>query len=501
MSKTKDKTQANATRFPIAIIGAGFAGMGMGIRLKQAGIEDFTIFEAAEEVGGTWRENTYPGCACDVPSFLYSYSFEQSPRWSRMFGEQHEIWSYMKDCAQKYHLRPHIRFRSRVASLVFDEACGAWRLTLESGETFQARVVISATGGLSKPAIPKITGADSFVGPRFHSAEWDHSVDLKNKRVAVIGTGASAIQIVPSIVSDVSEMYVFQRSPAWVMPKPDRPISSLEKQLYRWLPPLQHAYRALLYWWMELRGLAFVKYPKLLEYAEKQALAHLASAIQDPHLRAKLTPDYRMGCKRILISNDYYPALAQPHTHVITNAIDSIQPHSIRTQDGTEYPADVILYCTGFRVMDFLAPMTVVGLEGRELNTLWLQQGIETLHGIAVSGFPNFYFLVGPNTGLGHNSILFMIEAQIHYILQCIETLQTKAARYLDLRASVQKNFQQEIAQRSEKTIWKSGCRSWYLTEDGKNYTLWPGYTFEYWWRTRHFSLADYDIIRNPPVA
>ncbi len=496
MSKKQEKQQATHADFPIAIIGAGFAGMGMGIRLKQAGFHDFTLFEAAEEVGGTWRENTYPGCACDVPSLLYSYSFEQSPRWSRMFGEQQEIWSYMKDCVDKYGLRPHIRFRSRVVGLAFEEDRGLWRLTLENGDVYSARVVISGTGGLNKPAIPTIPGADSFLGPRFHSAQWDHSVDLKGKRVAVIGTGASAIQVIPSIASDVSEMYVFQRSPAWVMPKPDRSFSSMEKQLYRWLPPLQHAYRSLIYWWMELRGLAFVKYPKLLEYAEKQALAHLASAIQDPELREKLTPDYRMGCKRILISNDYYPALAQPHVHLVTEEIASIHPHHILTQDGKQRPVDVILYCTGFRVMDFLAPMKVVGLEGRELNELWLQEGIETLHGIAVSGFPNFYLLVGPNTGLGHNSIIFMIEAQIRYILQCIDTLQQTNARYLDLQPSAQKDFQTEVSQRSEKTIWKSGCRSWYLTEDGKNYTLWPGYTFEYWWRTRRFSPTAYRIAR-----
>ncbi|MCB9642677.1 MAG: NAD(P)/FAD-dependent oxidoreductase [Myxococcales bacterium] len=488
-------TQKETQDFPIAIIGAGFAGMGMGIRLKQEGIHSFTIFEAADEVGGTWRENTYPGCACDVPSLLYSYSFEQSSRWSRMFGEQGEIWEYMKTCVDKFGLRSHIRFRSRVISLEFQEDRGLWRLETEDKQVSWARVVISGTGGLSKPAFPSIEGMERFEGPQFHSAQWDHDVSLQGKRVAVIGTGASAIQVIPSIVDQVASLKVFQRSPAWVMPKADRPISRFEQGLYRLIPPLQWAYRSMIYWWMEMRGLAFVKYPKLLEYAQKQALEHIASAIHDPALREKLTPSYKMGCKRILISNDYYPALAKEHVEVVTEAIDSIQPHSVRTADGREHEVDVILYCTGFRVMDFLAPMTVVGLEGKELNELWQEQGIETLHGIAVSGFPNFYLLVGPNTGLGHNSIIFMIESQVRYILQCIERLRTKGGRYLDLRPESQHSFQEEVSQRTENTIWKSGCRSWYLTEDGKNYTLWPGYTFEYWWKTRRLRPKDYRLV------
>ncbi len=479
--------------FPIAIIGAGFSGLCIAIHLKRAGIKSFMILEAADDIGGTWRDNTYPGCACDVPSHLYSFSFEQDPSWSRMFGRQAEILDYLKHCVDMYGLRPHLRFNSRVVHAAFDQDRASWRLRTEDDREYSARVVVSGTGPLNKPAYPSFPGQEKFAGVSFHSSHWRHDFELQGKRVAVIGTGASSIQFVPQIAPKVDRLYLFQRTPPWIMPKRDRAYTALQKKLFRWFPPIQWLSRSMIYWFMELGALGFVRYPKLLRYLQKFALRHLKESVADPELRRRLTPDYTLGCKRILISNDFYPALTRQNVDLVTNKIVEVTARSIMTDDGVEREIDAIIYGTGFRVYDFLSPMEVIGLGGQNLNDCW-RDGIETFYGLAVSGFPNFYMLIGPNTGLGHNSMVFMIESQVHYIMQCIKALRNGRHRYLDVKPGTQRAFNQRLQTRMRNTVWLTGCSSWYLTKDGRNFTLWPGFTFEYWMQLRKFKRRDFQI-------
>lgn len=485
----------NAQPLSVAVIGSGFSGLGMAIRLKQAGIGPFAVFEAADEVGGTWRDNTYPGCACDVPSHLYSYSFEPNPRWSRSFGGQGEIFDYLRRCADKYGVRPHIRFRSEITAAVFDEAAGLWRLSTAAGETVSARVVVAGTGPLRRPSVPALPGLDRFAGATFHSSRWDHGVDLRGKRVAVIGTGASAVQFVPQIAPDVAQLHVFQRTPPWILPRPDRAFSAREQRVFERLPALERLYRSFLYWSLECRAVGFVVAPRLLRPIEWLARRHLRRSIPDPALRARLEPNYRIGCKRILISSDYYPALARPNVELVTSGITSVDERAITTQDGVRREVDVIVFGTGFDVGGFLAPLRVFGLGGQELRAAW-QGGVEAYYGLAVSGFPNFFMLLGPNTGLGHNSMVFMIEAQASYVLQCIRTLEERRLRYLDVLPAQQREFNDRLQGRMKHAVWQTGCKSWYLDERGKNFTLWPGFTVEYWLRTRRLNARDFRFVQ-----
>lgn len=486
--------RGRAADLPIAIIGAGFSGVCMAIQLKKAGIDSFTLLEAADDVGGTWRDNTYPGCACDVPSHLYSYSFEPNPRWSRVYGEQPEIWGYLRRCIDRYGLRPHLRFNTEVTRATFDEPSGAWRLETAGGEAITARVVVSGTGPLSRPSIPDLPGLARFQGKTFHSARWDHAYDLRGKRVAVVGTGASAIQFVPQIARDVERLHLFQRTPPWVLPKLDRPITEREKRIFERLPPVEKLYRYLLYWLMELRGVGFVKEPRVLRFLERFAHQHIREKIEDPELRRLVTPDYRMGCKRVLISNDYYPALNRPNVEVITSGIAGIDERAVISRDGVRREVDAIILGTGFDVAGLLAPMRVHGLEGKELTETW-RSGAEAYYGLAVSGFPNLFLLLGPNSGLGHNSIIFMIEAQVHYIMDCLRLMREKDLRYLDVLPGAQREHNDQIQSRMGETIWKTGCQSWYLDERGRNFTLWPGFTVEYWLRTRRMKPGDFRAV------
>jgi cation diffusion facilitator CzcD-associated flavoprotein CzcO len=486
-----------AQDIPIAIIGAGFSGLAMAIQLQKRGIHSFTIYEAGDEVGGTWRDNTYPGCACDVPSHLYSLSFAPKADWTRKFGEQAEILEYLKDVTDAHGLRPHIRFSTRIVAARFDEDAACWRLTTGDGREVTAKVVVSGTGPLSQPAFPDIEGLDRFEGKLFHSARWDHDYDLTDKTVAVVGTGASAIQIVPAIAPTVKQLHLFQRTPPWVMPKPDRAFSPLEKRLFAASPRLRRAYRALTYWTRELQAVGFVASPKVLDFFSRFAREHIRAQIDDPDLREKVTPDYRMGCKRILPSNDYYPALNRDDVEVIPHGVARVTERGLVAADGTEREVDAIVFATGFDVSAFMSAMEVRGLGGRDLDEVW-QGGAEAYYGLAVSGFPNLYLLIGPNTGLGHNSMVFMIEAQVHYILQCIERLRREELDYLDVRDAEQRAFNASLQDRMKDTVWSSGCRSWYLDENGKNFTLWPGFTFEYWLRTRRPRWKDFVAKRRP---
>jgi cation diffusion facilitator CzcD-associated flavoprotein CzcO len=480
----------------IVIVGAGFAGLCMAIRLKRAGIENFTILERAEEIGGTWRDNHYPGAACDVESHLYSFSFEPNPRWTRHFAPQREILDYLLHCTEKFGLRPHIRFRTVVERARLHEPSGSWVLEMNRGEVLRARALISACGGLSRPAYPNLRGLGAFEGAVFHSSCWDNTLPLEGKNVAVIGTGASAIQIVPSIAPEVSRLYIHQRTPPWIVPKPDRAIGRLERMFLRRVPFLQRIRRLAIYWQREALAVGFVARPGLLKWAERFVRRHLARSIADPALRAKLLPSYRMGCKRILPTNDYYPALERENVEVVTERIHEVRPHSIVTEDGRERPVDVIVLATGFQAAEQVAPFELFGQDSRRLDETW-RDGAEAYLGTTVSGFPNLFFLVGPNTGLGHSSMLLMIESQAQYVLSCVQAMRGRGLKLLNVRADAQARYNERLRARLRKTVWASGCSSWYQTPSGKITTLWPGFTFEFRLRTRRFDARDYDLVRD----
>jgi cation diffusion facilitator CzcD-associated flavoprotein CzcO len=492
------RTAGAATRDTdhILIIGAGFAGLGMAIRLKQAGIHDFTILEGAERLGGTWRDNTYPGIACDIPSHLYSYSFEPNPDWSRFFGPQKEILSYLERCADKYGILPHIRFSTRASGASFDERTGLWTVETEDGQRMTARVVVSGAGhALTKPVYPDIPGRETFAGKSMHSSRWDHSYSLEGKSVAVVGTGASAIQIIPSIAPKVGRMDVYQRTASWVAPKPDREIPSDAQSLFRKRPGVQKFARTAIYWVLETMALGYVVEPRINKIREVFATRFLERKVRDPELRKKLTPNFRLGCKRILISNDYYDTLQRDNVELVTDGIVEIKPHSIVTKDGKERPVDVIIYATGFETAEAKPPFKITGRAGKSLSDAW-KDGIEAYLGSTVPGFPNSFLLLGPNTGLGHSSMIFMMESQFNYVLDAIRTMREKGAKYVDLKPSVAADYNRRLQKRLERTVWNSGgCASWYLTSTGKNTTAWPGFTFEFRLKTRRFDAQSYEMV------
>lgn len=482
------------SEFPIAILGAGFSGVGMGIKLKQAGIHSFTIFERAGEVGGTWRDNTYPGAGCDVHSHLYCYSFAQNPDWSRAFSGWREIQDYIVDITDRYSVRPHIRFNKEVVGTRFDEATGLWTVEFADGETFKARAVISAAGGLANPAYPKIKGLKSFKGKLMHTARWDNDFSLKGKKVGMIGSGASAIQAGPPMAKDAKHLTVFQRTPHWIIPKGDREITGIEKKLFETVPPLMWARRWALYWMYEARGpLIISNKPWLKKIAKTLGMAHLRKQLKDPALRRACTPDYQFGCKRVLISNDWYPMLERDNVTLETTGIERITPKGVVTADGGEHELDVLIMATGFQVSISEAPFDIRGRNNLGLDEAW-DGGAEAYKGITVSGFPNLFFMLGPNTGPGHNSVLVYTEMQIDYALQAIEKLRDEDIKYLDVKQDVQDDFNAEMQKRMQNTSWTSGCNSWYLSEDGKNSTLYPGLNIEYRWRTRALKTSEYEV-------
>jgi cation diffusion facilitator CzcD-associated flavoprotein CzcO len=486
----------NTTTYSQLIIGSGFAGLCAAIKLKEAGENNFLILERNDNLGGTWYDNHYPGATCDVESHLYSYSFEPNPRWSMQFSPQEEILGYMEHCAKKYGLLPHLRLNSNITRAVFDDKNGTWNVETEAGEKYNTKVLISCAGGLSQPSFPDIKGIDTFKGKMFHSAKWDKSYDFSNKTVAVIGTGASAIQIVPAIAPAVKQLYLFQRTPPWIMPKPDKVISPLRKWLYTNLPFTQRLYRGRLYWQHELMALGFIKNPGILKFASKLALRYLKKSVPDETLRAKLTPNYVMGCKRVLISNDYYPALMRSNVEVITDSIQQVNESGILTNDGKQRNIDALIIATGFQAAENVMRFELKGRNGLDMNEAW-RNGAEAYLGTAVSGFPNFFLVVGPNTGLGHSSMILMIEAQVNLVIESIRALKQKNARFIDLKRDALVEYNNDIQQKLSKTVWQNGgCVSWYQMKNGKNVTLWPGFTFTFMKRTKKWEEEKYEIVQ-----
>jgi cation diffusion facilitator CzcD-associated flavoprotein CzcO len=485
---------ANMNDFPIVIVGSGFSGIAMGVMLKRTGIDSFTILEKAGDIGGTWRDNTYPGAACDVPSHLYCFSFEPKPDWSRSYSPQQEIWEYLRHCVAKYDLARHIQFHKKVSGAEFDSGSGTWTVRIEGAEPLRARALVLGNGALHVPSYPDIPGRESFEGRLFHSAEWDHEFPLEGRRVAVIGTGASSIQFVPEIAPVVGQLQVFQRTAPWIAPKPDHEISASRRDRLRRFRPLHWLHRARLYWTAELMALGFVVNPGLLKLLEGLLRRYLASQVPDRELRKKLTPTYTLGCKRILLSNDYYQALQRPNVELVTEPIERITPKGIQTRDGVEHAADAIICGTGFMVGDYLTKLHVVGRDGRTLDQAVAARAGSYL-GITMHGFPNLYLLMGPNTGLGHNSMIFMIEAQARHALQAIQTVRRRKLAFLDVLESTQAKFTENLQRRMRRSVWSSGCHSWYMDADGYNGTLWPYFTFQYWWRTRRLALADFEAV------
>ncbi|MBX3585296.1 MAG: NAD(P)/FAD-dependent oxidoreductase [Ramlibacter sp.] len=474
----------------VAILGAGLGGLGAAIRLQRAGIGSFRVLERAQEVGGTWRDNTYPGCACDIPSHLYSFSFEPNTEWTRPYPRQAEIQAYILRTVARHQLAARIQLGAQVTQLRWLADEQLWRIDIAGEPALKARHVISATGPLNKPAIPAIEGRGSFAGEQFHSSQWRHDVPLAGRRVAVVGTGASAIQIVPALAGVAAQLSVFQRTPPWVVPRPDRPYSAVRRQVYRALPWLQTLNRWRIYWRNELFGLGFLGSQRMQRLARWGASAHLRHQVRDPALRERLTPDYAPGCKRMGVSSDYYPALQKPGVALVTGAIDRVEPRGIVTADGALHECDVIVWATGFTATEFVTPMRIHGEGGVELSALWQAQPAATHLGIHVAGFPNLHLLVGPSTGLGHNSIVFMIEAQLNTIIGALRG----GPPVLRLKPQVQAASYAGVQRRLRRTVWASGCKSWYQHPDGRIDTLWPGFTWQYWRATRRFDARLYEI-------
>jgi len=486
------ESPARPTR--VVIVGSGFGGLGAAIRLRQNGIDDLVILERAGDVGGTWRDNTYPGCACDVESHLYSLSFALEPRWTSRFSRQPEIWRYLQRCAREFDLLPLIRFHHEVRSADWDAspstgpAC--WRIETSRG-TVWGQALVLATGPLSAPSVPDLAGLERFEGRAFHSAQWDHGYDLTGRRVAVVGTGASAVQFIPEIQKQVSRLVVFQRTPPWVIPRPDAPIPEWRRRLYARAPFVQRAVRLLIYLYREAWILVF-RHPAVMARLQRLATRFLAASIADPGLREKLTPRYAMGCKRILLSNDYYPALTRPNVEVVTERIAEVRPQSIVTADGLERPVDAIVFATGFRVTDPPIAECIRGRGGRTLRDAW-EGSPKAYLGTTVAGFPNLFLLLGPNTGLGHNSVVYMTEAQIDHLVAALRYMRRRRLDAIEPVGEVQQAFVAGVDRRMCGTVWTAGgCKSWYLDRTGRNSTLWPDSSWSYYRRASAFDARAY---------
>ncbi len=486
-------------RVKVVIIGSGFAGLGMAIRLKEAGISDFVVLERAGEVGGTWRDNTYPGAACDVPSHLYSFSFAPNPNWSSSFSPQHEIQDYLRRTAGDFGVRPHLRFGAEVRHARWDEPTARWQVETTQAR-YEAQFLVSATGALSDPSVPELPGLERFAGTTFHSARWRHDHDLTGERVAVIGTGASAIQFVPQIQPRVGRLAVFQRTPPWIVPRWDRRFTRPERWLFRHLPVIQRLARNGIYWSREAYVFGFAFDPRLMKGAELVARAYLRRQVPDSGLRARLTPDYTIGCKRILISNDYLPALSKPNVDLVTAGIAEVRERSIVTADGTQRPVDTIIFGTGFHVTDIPVASRLAGRGGLLLSEHW-RGGMHAHRGTTTAGFPNLFVLVGPNTGLGHSSQVVMIESQIAYVVDALRRASACGAATIEVRPEAEAAWNTRVQADMAGTVWTNGnCASWYLDESGRNTTLWPSFTWRFRRETRRFDPAAY-AFGAPPVG
>jgi cyclohexanone monooxygenase len=476
------------------IVGAGFAGLCAAIRLQEDGETDFVVIEKGAEVGGTWRDNTYPGAACDVPSQLYSFSFAPNPDWSMSFSPQPEIQAYLRRTAERSGTLDRFRFDTRVESATWDAADQRWRVRTSGGD-FTSSTLIVGAGGLSEPRLPDIEGIDGFQGELFHSARWDHDVDLTGKRVAVIGTGASAIQIVPELQKTAAHLDVYQRTAPYVLPRNDRAYGRLERLALRHVPGLQKLYRTAIYWGREGYVPGFTLQPKLAWPARKMALANLAKGVPDPELRARLTPTFEIGCKRILISNTYFPAISSENVELVTDPIAKVTGDAIVTADGLERPVDVVVVATGFYTTELPIADRITGRIGRTLAATWREHGMAAYKGTTVPDFPNLFFLVGPNTGLGHSSMVFIIEAQVDYVRDAIKTMNLHRYAAIEPRQDATREWNAAIQRRMKRTVWNTGgCSSWYLDERGRNTVLWPRTTFAFRALLSSFDVAAYDV-------
>jgi len=490
---TRSTPTATAPRHVgVLIIGSGFAGLGAAIRLTKDGRRDFLVVERGSEVGGTWRDNTYPGAACDVPSHLYSYSFEPNPNWSRSFSPQWEIQDYLRRTAEKYDVLDKHLFDTEVTSAQWDDGATRWVVQTTRG-TFTADVLVGAIGALCEPALPDILGIDTFHGEVFHSSRWNHDSDLTGKRVAVIGTGASAIQIVPAIADRVAHLDVYQRTAPWVMPRHDRAYSKPESLAYKHIPGLQRLARQAIYWGREVLVLGFAFHPKILLGAQRIAERHIHKQIKDDDLRKAVTPNWQIGCKRILIANDWYPTLTRNHVELVTDGIAEVRENAIVTKDGTVREVDAIVIATGFHVTDSPGWEAIKGADGRSLGEVWRERGQQAYKGAAVAGFPNMLFVVGPNTGLGHSSMVYMIESHVNYLASALDEMDKHGLASFEVREDKQRDFNENLQKDMKQTIWTTGgCASWYLDAHGNNTTLWPSFTFVFRRLTRKFDLGAY---------
>ena len=478
----------------VAIVGTGFSGLGMAIRLSEQGqraAQDYVVFEKADDVGGTWRDNRYPGCACDVPSRLYSFSFRQNPHWSRDFATAGEIWQYLIDCADHYRVRDHIEFGADLSSAAYDDTTRRWALKLADGREWTTDSLVMGVGALHRPVVPDIEGIDTFAGPTLHTAGWPDDADLVGKRVAVVGTGASAVQLVPELAQQAAHLSVFQRTPAWILPKHDTVWSARRQQTFERFPALQRLVRWRTYLQLESRVLLFARVPQGMTLVEGIARRHLEASVSNAEIRARLTPTYTIGCKRILLSNEYWPTFDRDDVELVTAPIRRIEPDAVVTADGTRHQVDTLVLGTGFSLSGSYDRMHITGSGGRELADAW-SGGMHTNLGITVAGFPELYLLLGPNTALGHNSVVLMIEFATDYVLKCLERARSGARV---TTASAQDQFTSEMASRSKHTVWTSGCQSWYLDRFGNNTSVWPGSTISYWLRTRRVRAQDFEPV------
>ena len=476
------------------IVGAGFAGVCAAIKLQEDGETDFVVVERGSDVGGTWRDNTYPGAACDVPSQLYSYSFARNPDWSSSYSPQPEIQAYLKKVADLSGTLHRFVFDTTVDDAVWDEEAQRWTVSTSAG-TWSARTVISGAGGLSEPKMPDIEGIETFQGDLFHSARWNHDVDLTGKRVAVIGTGASSIQIVPAIQKKVGHLDVYQRTAPWVIPRNDRTYGDLEKKALRYVPWLQKLYRAGVYAIKEATVPSFTLWPAISKPAQTAAIKNLKQGIKDPELREKVMPRFAFGCKRVLISNDYYPALAADNVDVVTDPITKVTGSSIVTADGTEREIDVLVVATGFYTTELPITEHLVGRHGRTLADQWRESGMAAYKGTSVPGFPNLFFIVGPNTGLGHSSMVLMIESQVGYIRDAVRTMRKRGLTAVEVRQAETDRYNDALQKRMKRTVWSAGgCDSWYLDAHGRNTTLWPYSTIDFRRRLASFDADAYTL-------
>jgi cation diffusion facilitator CzcD-associated flavoprotein CzcO len=500
-----DASHRPRTWHQIGIVGTGFAGVGMAIALRRAGIEDFVVFERAGDVGGTWRDNTYPGCQCDVPSSLYSFSFASDTGWSRSYPLQGEIGAYIRRTAEDHGIAGRVHFHTPMLDASWDPDRQRWNIDTPRGP-YSVDVLVMANGPLSEPRLPDVPGLERFQGETFHSAAWDHTHDFAGERVAVIGTGASAIQFVPRIAPECAELTVFQRTPPWVLPHPDRPVPRWERWLTRRLPLLGRLKRWGVYWSREAMVIGFTKRPGLMKLVERAARRHVARQVPDPSLRAALTPSYMPGCKRLLLSNDWYPTLCQPHVRLVPSGLTEVRPHSVVAADGTEHEVDTIVFGTGFRVTDHPGMACIHGSDGRSLASVWAQDGMRAYKGATVPGFPNFFFLAGPNTGIGHTSLVVMIEAQIRYVISALQWMAGHGDPVVEVGANALERYNRDLQARMAPSVWNmGGCVSWYMDAHGRNPSLWPDYTWKFVLATRRFDPDQYTVrartVERPGVA